>query len=227
MLTLENALDIAGPAGKLATLYLPAQGRERGVAVINHPNPRQGGTNTNKVIQTAAKALNQLGFHCYLPNLRGVGSSEGEHDYGRGETDDCIAVIDYARAQHPGAAQFVLGGFSFGGYVSLIAAQARRPDLLLPVPLGRKRLRQRGFNQAQMLAEWLERALQLPVQNHWLLRLHEGAHQQELDAAARRRNLRQAGRAGVGTFLGLLFGAAAKAALALAMVGAFAAAYLV
>lgn len=67
-----------------------------------------------------------------------------------------------------------------------------RPDLLLPVPLGRKRLRQRGFNQAQMLAEWLERALQLPVQNHWLLRLHEGAHQQELDAAARRRNLRQA-----------------------------------
>ena len=131
MLTLENALDIAGPAGKLATLYLPAQGRERGVAVINHPNPRQGGTNTNKVIQTAAKALNQLGFHCYLPNLRGVGSSEGEHDYGRGETDDCIAVIDYARAQHPGAAQFVLGGFSFGGYVSLFAAQARRPDLLL------------------------------------------------------------------------------------------------
>ena len=131
MLTLENALDIAGPAGKLATLYLPAQGRERGVAVINHPNPRQGGTNTNKVIQTAAKALNQLGFHCYLPNLRGVGSSGGEHDYGRGETDDCIAVIDYARAQHPGAAQFVLGGFSFGGYVSLFAAQARRPDLLL------------------------------------------------------------------------------------------------
>ena len=42
-----------------------------------------------------------------------------------------------------------------------------------------------------------------------------------------RRNLRQAGRAGVGTFLGLLFGAAAKAALALAMVGVFAAAYLV
>ena len=42
-----------------------------------------------------------------------------------------------------------------------------------------------------------------------------------------RRNLRQAGRAGVGTFLGLVFGAAAKAALALAMVGVFAAAYLI
>ncbi len=42
-----------------------------------------------------------------------------------------------------------------------------------------------------------------------------------------RRNFAQAGRAGVGTFLGLVFGAAAKAALALAMVGIFAAAYFV
>lgn len=67
-----------------------------------------------------------------------------------------------------------------------------RPDLLLPVPLGRKRLRQRGFNQAGMLADWLARGLQLPLQEHWLLRPHEGAHQQELDAAARKRNLRQA-----------------------------------
>lgn len=41
-----------------------------------------------------------------------------------------------------------------------------------------------------------------------------------------RRNLAQAGRAGVGTFLGLVIGAAAKAALALAMVAVFAAAYL-
>lgn len=67
-----------------------------------------------------------------------------------------------------------------------------RPDLLLPVPLGRKRLRSRGFNQAGMLADWLGNNLQLPVQDRWLLRPQEGAHQQELDAAARKRNLRQA-----------------------------------
>ena len=131
MLKPEDQLLISGPVGKLETIYLPTQGSERGVAVINHPNPQQGGTNTNKVIQTAAKALTQLGFHCYLPNLRGVGNSEGSHDYGRGETQDCIAVIDYARAQHPEAGQFVLSGFSFGGYVSLFAAQQREPDLLL------------------------------------------------------------------------------------------------
>lgn len=122
---------IQGPAGLLETICLPAQNPARGVAVINHPNPLQGGTNTNKVIQTAAKALTQLGLHCYLPNLRGVGNSGGEHDYGRGETDDCISVIDYARAQHPEAEQFVLAGFSFGGYVANFAAQQREPDMLL------------------------------------------------------------------------------------------------
>lgn len=131
MLKIANQHLIEGPADRLETIYLPPQGSARGVAVINHPNPLQGGTNTNKVIQTAAKALNTLGFHCYLPNLRGVGGSGGSHDYGRGETEDCIAVIDYARAQHPEAKQFVLGGFSFGGYVSLFAAQKRAPDLLL------------------------------------------------------------------------------------------------
>ena len=131
MLNKQHIFFIQGSAGQLETLYLPAQNTERGVAVINHPNPTQGGTFTNKVIQTAAKALSQMGFHCYLPNLRGVGESEGEHDYGRGETDDCLAVIDYAQRQHPHAAQLIISGFSFGGYVSLFAAQQRRPDALV------------------------------------------------------------------------------------------------
>ena len=124
-------IQIYGPVGNLETLYLPAQGAERGVAVINHPNPTQGGTFTNKVIQTAAKCLAQMGFHCYLPNLRGTGNSAGSYDEGKGETDDCIAVIDHARAQHPQAAQLAIAGFSFGGYVANFAAQVRQPDLLL------------------------------------------------------------------------------------------------
>lgn len=67
-----------------------------------------------------------------------------------------------------------------------------RPQLLLPVPLSRARLRERRFNQAEMLADWLTAALQLPQQKHWLLRPHDTAHQQDLDAAARKRNLRKA-----------------------------------
>lgn len=130
-MTPPETIAIPGPVGVLETIYLPAQGAEQGVAVINHPNPLQGGTNTNKVIQTAAKALAKLGFHCYLPNLRGVGGSGGEHDYGRGETDDCCAVVAFARSRHPQAVKLAIAGFSFGGYVALFAAQKCPPDLLL------------------------------------------------------------------------------------------------
>lgn len=130
-MTPPETIGIPGPAGVLETIYLPAQGAEQGVAVINRPNPLQGGTNTNKVIQTAAKALAKLGFHCYLPNLRGVGGSGGEHDYGRGETDDCCAVVAFARSRHPQTVKLAIAGFSFGGYVALFAAQKCPPDLLL------------------------------------------------------------------------------------------------
>lgn len=67
-----------------------------------------------------------------------------------------------------------------------------RPSALLPVPLARKRLRQRGFNQAQMLADWLSPALKIPVRNDLLQRIQDTPAQQQLDAAARRRNLHQA-----------------------------------
>lgn len=67
-----------------------------------------------------------------------------------------------------------------------------RPDLLLPVPLAQRRQRQRGFNQAAMLAQWLSERLQLPVQNHWLQRVIDTPAQQQLDAATRKRNLRKA-----------------------------------
>ena len=67
-----------------------------------------------------------------------------------------------------------------------------RPDSLLPVPLSRRRLRQRGFNQAGMLAQWLGASLQLVVQPKLLLRTQDTPAQQGLDARARQRNLRQA-----------------------------------
>lgn len=65
-----------------------------------------------------------------------------------------------------------------------------RPAALLPVPLAAARLRQRGFNQAQMLARWLGDELRIPQRDDWLQRVADGPPQQGLDAAARRRNLR-------------------------------------
>ncbi|MFT0867612.1 ComF family protein [Pseudomonas sp. CAM1A] len=67
-----------------------------------------------------------------------------------------------------------------------------RPDCLLPVPLAGRRLRQRGFNQAAMLARWLARQLRLPCDEHLLQRVRDTPAQQALGAKARQRNLRQA-----------------------------------
>jgi len=68
------------------------------------------------------------------------------------------------------------------------------PDVLLPVPLARKRLRKRGFNQAKMIADWLSPVLAVPVDMQLLQRVQDTQSQQQLDAASRRRNLRQAFR---------------------------------
>lgn len=69
-----------------------------------------------------------------------------------------------------------------------------RPQWLLPVPLSRQRQRQRGFNQAQMLAQWLGQHLHIAVNSQCLQRIRDTPAQQGLDAHTRRRNLRQAFR---------------------------------
>jgi len=67
-----------------------------------------------------------------------------------------------------------------------------RPQRLLPVPMARQRLRQRGFNQAQLIAQWLAPLLGIRCDPQLLLRPHATRAQQDLDAQARRQNLRQA-----------------------------------
>ncbi|KIH81173.1 ComF family protein [Pseudomonas batumici] len=67
-----------------------------------------------------------------------------------------------------------------------------RPDLLLPVPMAARRLRQRGYNQAAMLANWLAEQLEIRADEHCLRRIQDTLAQQGLDARARRRNLLQA-----------------------------------
>lgn len=68
-------------------------------------------------------------------------------------------------------------------------AELSRPDSLLPVPMPPKRLRQRGYNQAVMLARWLSADLDIPCDEHLLLRPQETIAQQDLDAKTRKRNL--------------------------------------
>ena len=67
-----------------------------------------------------------------------------------------------------------------------------RPAVLLPVPLSRRRLRQRGYNQAGMLANWLAQQLGIRCSEQVLTRTLDTPAQQGLKAQARKRNLRQA-----------------------------------
>lgn len=68
-------------------------------------------------------------------------------------------------------------------------------DALVPVPLARARLRERGFNQAELIAERLGALLGLPVRQRWLARVRETAPQTDLTAAQRRGNVGGAFRA--------------------------------
>ncbi len=91
----------------------------KGVAVIAHPHPLFGGSMDNKVVQTLARAFTQSGWTAVRFNFRGVGSSAGTHDEGRGELEDMLAVI--ATTAPVGA--ICLAGFSFGAFVTTHAFQ--------------------------------------------------------------------------------------------------------
>ena len=67
-----------------------------------------------------------------------------------------------------------------------------QPDALVPLPLHRARLRQRGYDQALELARPLAKALALPLRNDLLHRRKATAAQSRLNADARKRNLRGA-----------------------------------
>ena len=67
-----------------------------------------------------------------------------------------------------------------------------RPDVVVPVPLGRRRERTRGFNQAREAARAVAEALGVPLRDDLVRRGRETAAQATLDAATRRLNLRGA-----------------------------------
>lgn len=116
----EEQLLIEGPAGPLEVVLTRAE-QPTALAVICHPHPLHGGTLHNKVVHTLMRAARDQGASTVRFNFRGVGKSIGEHDDGRGETADCLAVIDWARRELGDLPLWVMG-FSFGGYVAAAAA---------------------------------------------------------------------------------------------------------
>lgn len=67
-------------------------------------------------------------------------------------------------------------------------------DVLIPVPLHRKRQRKRGYNQAEIIARELGKRLGIPVDMSAIIRERETTPQKELGQKNRRKNLKKAFR---------------------------------
>ncbi len=65
--------------------------------------------------------------------------------------------------------------------------------LLIPVPLSRQRYRERGFNQAELIARRLSARINVQVDSHSLVRrLHTDMHRAGMDKKARQMSVRNA-----------------------------------
>jgi hypothetical protein len=102
-----------GPVG-LLEIAIDRAADPRGAVVIAHPHPLHGGTLSNKVVQTLARASVLAGWTAVRFNFRGVGRSEGIYDEGRGELADLLAVVERQAPTGP----LCLAGFSFGAFIT-------------------------------------------------------------------------------------------------------------
>ena len=125
-------ITLQGGAGLIEALLDVPAGEPRGTAVIAHPHPLFGGTMTNKVVQTLARAWVQTGWRAVRFNFRGVGASAGAYDEGRGEAADMLDVIGQVAPEGP----LAVAGFSFGAFVTSHVVEqlaSRQPEKIVLV----------------------------------------------------------------------------------------------
>ncbi len=110
MIAQTEKITLDGMVGPVEAVRNRPAGSAKGVAVVAHPHPLYGGTMHNKVVQTLTRALVQAHWEVVRFNFRGVGASVGEHDGGRGELQDLLAIVQQVAPHGP----LALAGFSFG-----------------------------------------------------------------------------------------------------------------
>jgi alpha/beta superfamily hydrolase len=115
-----RSLFLPGAAGRLEALLNAGMTDAAYAALITHPHPLFGGTMHNKVVYHAMKVLNSFGFSVLRFNFRGVGGSQGEHNYGRGEVNDVQVALGWLSNEF--GKPIIFTGFSFGAAIGLRAA---------------------------------------------------------------------------------------------------------
>src|SRR5258708_37951594 len=104
--------DLRGPAGRLEAVLNTGRDDAPYAALVCHPHPLGGGSMHNKGVYHAMKAFTSFGLPVVRFNFRGVGLSDGEFDWGKGEQDDVRAALDLIvdNLNRPN----LFAGFSFG-----------------------------------------------------------------------------------------------------------------
>ena len=143
--------------------------------------------------------------HCILCGLPFLTKGGIDHRCGGCLTEPPSFTAARAAVVFAGPVRELIHRFKYGKKVqhsrplALLAAEklgefvtASAADLIIPVPLHVKRLRQRGFNQAVLLGEILARKWQLPLSRKNLSRIRWTEPQINLSAEQRRHNVRGA-----------------------------------
>lgn len=101
-----------------------------------------------------------------------------------GELRDLILLLKYGRIAY--ASQF-LGEYACRS-LETKPEIFEEVDYLVPVPLHRTKTRQRGFNQAALIARYIARKKQLSILENCLIKTKNTRSQAELDAKEREKN---------------------------------------
>lgn len=104
-----------------------------------------------------------------------------------GPVQELIHRFKYGGRVHLGHPLGLLTAARLEGFLTQVA-----PDCIVPAPLHRKRVRQRGYNQSQLIGEVLGRTLKVPQEVGNLRRLRWTEPQTGLDASDRVSNVKGA-----------------------------------
>jgi ComF family protein len=98
-------------------------------------------------------------------------------------------LINQLKFQHRLVASHVLAQL-LSEKVQQYYQQQTLPELIIPIPLHKKRLQQRGFNQALELARIVSKKRRLPINSESVQRTRNTAQQSQLPATERAANVR-------------------------------------
>ena len=142
----------------------------------------------DKTCEKCGKILQENYVHDTCVDCREI-----EHSFTKGYT-----CVQYGVKERELLLAFKYGGQSFiGEKIADVMADRLKPenlksDLIIPVPMFRRKQRKRGYNQAEIIAKCLSKKLGLPCSSKLLLRAENTPAMSGLSSAERRLNIEHA-----------------------------------